>query len=70
MSEHKIQQVETLIDELISRSNRLSAENQLLRHEKASWQNERKALLEKNELASRKVEAIIARLKSLEANVS
>ncbi len=57
--EHKIDQLIALVDELEQKQATLAAE-------KESWVAERNHLIEKNELARTKVEAMISRLKSLE----
>ncbi|MBS04554.1 MAG: TIGR02449 family protein [Gammaproteobacteria bacterium] len=57
--EDKIDQLIALVDELEQRQAGMVAE-------KESWIAERNRLIEKNELARTKVEAMISRLKSLE----
>lgn len=57
-----------VMEQLIDRVERLQAQNaQLLEHERI-WHEERKSLIEKNELARSKVEYVILRLKALEQN--
>ncbi len=56
----------TRIDQLIGRIEQLETENRTLRSEADAWQQERTRLLEKNENARHKVEAMISRLKALE----
>ena len=51
---------------LVQRLEQLKAENRLLRANEKSWREERAHLIEKNELARHKVEAMILRLKALE----
>lgn len=53
-------------DLLLQRLEQLKAENRLLRASEKSWREERAHLIEKNELARHKVEAMILRLKALE----
>lgn len=53
-------------DLLLQRLEQLKAENRLLRANEKSWREERAHLIEKNELARHKVEAMILRLKALE----
>ncbi|MCJ1888300.1 TIGR02449 family protein [Pseudomonas sp. LA21] len=53
-------------DQLLQRLEQLKAENRLLRANEKSWREERAHLIEKNELARQKVEAMILRLKALE----
>tara|TARA_B100000676_G_scaffold51943_1_gene51227 strand:- start:5241 stop:5438 length:198 start_codon:yes stop_codon:yes gene_type:complete len=57
--EDKIDQLIALVDELEQKQAGMVAE-------KESWIAERNRLIEKNELARTKVEAMISRLKSLE----
>jgi cell division protein ZapB len=54
------------IDDLGDRLRRLRDENRNLRQQQAELVAERAALLEKNEQARMRVEAMIARLKSLD----
>ncbi len=54
------------IEQLILRIERLESENQTLREAAHTWQQERAQLVEKNENARHKVEAMISRLKALE----
>ncbi|MBO3277853.1 hypothetical protein D9M71_129870 [compost metagenome] len=53
-------------DLLLQRLEQLKAENRLLRSHERAWREERAHLIEKNELARHKVEAMILRLKALE----
>ncbi|PJI48203.1 MAG: TIGR02449 family protein [Pseudomonas sp.] len=53
-------------DLLLQRLEQLKAENRLLRANEKNWREERAHLIEKNELARQKVEAMILRLKALE----
>ncbi|MCB1560070.1 MAG: TIGR02449 family protein [Xanthomonadales bacterium] len=64
-------QLQALIDrvERLARlTNRLLDENRSLRHSQQQLVSERAALLDKNEQARSRVEAMIQRLKSLEHN--
>ncbi len=54
------------MDELAERARRLGEENRRLRQQQDQLAGERSALLAKNEQARVRVEAMIARLKSLE----
>lgn len=58
--------LEARVDELIDLNNKLLRENQALRLQQQNWTTERAALIEKNELAKSRVEAMIGRLKGLE----
>ena len=58
--------LERRLGELFDRCEVLSRENHALSQLQSSWTVERAKLIEKNELAKSKVEAMISRLKSLE----
>ena len=58
----------SLLIEAAVRITRLEQENRSLRHQQEQLVNERSQLLAKNEQARTRVEAMIARLKSLEHN--
>ncbi|MFJ4383084.1 MULTISPECIES: TIGR02449 family protein [unclassified Pseudomonas] len=51
---------------LIDRVEQLKRQNALLVAQEKSWREERAHLIEKNEIAKRKVESMIIRLKALE----
>ena len=57
---------ETKLSELIDMADRLKVENESLRAQQLNLVEERSRLIEKNELARVRVEAIVTRLKSLE----
>jgi cell division protein ZapB len=63
-----IQQLAARIDKLLDLTRRLADENRSLRQGQEQLVNERAQLLNKNELARSRVEAMIHRLKSLESN--
>jgi cell division protein ZapB len=63
-----IQQLAARIDKLLDLTRRLADENRSLRQGQEQPVNERAQLLNKNELARSRVEAMIHRLKSLENN--
>lgn len=63
-----IQQLAARIDKLMDLTRRLAEENRSLRQGQEQLANERAQLLNKNELARSRVEAMIHRLKSLENN--
>lgn len=67
MSTPLMQQVETKLDELIRLCDRLQSENTTLRAKEAGWEQERKRLIEKNDIARKRVEAMIHHLKALES---
>ena len=62
----EIQKLEAKIDELISLCDELERKQANLEQDRDNWLTERTRLLEKNELAKNKVEAMIMRLKALE----
>ncbi len=59
--------LENKLTELIDMADRLKVENESLRAQQGNLVEERSRLIEKNDLAKSKVEAIITRLKSLES---
>ena len=62
-------EIDTLIekvDRLIEICDQLQLQNRQLLAQERSWREERLQLIEKNDLARQKVEAMILRLKSLE----
>ena len=66
---HKaLQAIESKLDALLQERRQLLQENRTLRQTEQDWQLERAKLVEKNELARTRVEAMIARLKSLETD--
>ncbi len=73
MTDQLLLALETKLDQLIQQCERLNAENIALKSQVAEadsreseWNVERTRLVEKNELARTRVEAMITRLKSLE----
>ena len=66
MSDEILLSLETKLDRLILLTNRLQQENAELKAREVSWQQERVRLIEKNELARSRVEAMITHLKSLD----
>ncbi len=67
MPDDLLQSLEAKMDRLIQACERLQEENDQLRARANDWQRERVRLVEKNELARSRVEAMITRLKSLES---
>jgi len=61
-----IENLEAKIDELILLCDELERKQAVMQADRDTWVRERNRLLEKNELAKTKVEAMIMRLKSLE----
>jgi len=66
MAENQLKALEKKIDELIALCGELNTENQTLKRDSQGWHFERTQLVEKNELARSKVEAMINRLQALE----
>jgi cell division protein ZapB len=66
MADSQLKVLESKLDELISLCSELNQENQQLKADNASWQLERQSLIEKNELASSRVGAMIERLRAME----
>lgn len=66
MDKQAINILEQKIEELIQLCDVLNHENHLLKSRESNWARERAQLIEKNELARVKIEAMISRLKSLE----
>ena len=64
----QLQQLSARIEKLLELTRRLADENRSLRQGQEQLANERAQLLNKNELARTRVEAMIQRLKSLESN--
>lgn len=62
----QLQLLNDRVDSLAERARRLGEENRSLRQQYEQMSGERAALLAKNEQARTRVEAMIARLKSLE----
>lgn len=54
------------IDELIALCETLVRENRAFQREQAAWRVERAKLIERNELAKNKIDAMIDRLRSLD----
>lgn len=68
MKDQNFKALETKIDELIRLCDQLNEENRSLKNKEAAWLSERSKLVENNEQARQKVEAMISRLKALEQN--
>ncbi len=61
-----LQSLTAKLDQLLRRVEQLKAHNRLLQANVKAWREERAQLIEKNETARQKVEAMISRLKALE----
>lgn len=66
MADNTLKDLENKIDELIALCAELKRENRALKSEIAGFREERRELLDKNELARSKVEAMIDRLRTME----
>jgi cell division protein ZapB len=66
MSNDLLLSLETKLDRLLMVCQRLQQENAELKARESDWQRERQRLIEKNELARNRVEAMITHLKSLD----
>ncbi len=66
MSSSLLKNIEDKLDELIRRNTQLEKENATLMAKESSWEQERKRLIEKNDIARTRVEAMIKHLKDLE----
>ncbi len=67
MPKNVLVHVESRLDELIDLCGKLARENDQLRAREENWLQERARLVEKNDIARSRVEAMIVRLKSLAA---
>ncbi len=65
MTDQILRDVEDKLDELIEYCSQLEKENSMLKAKEDSWSIERKRLLEKNDIARTRVEAMIGRLRNL-----
>ncbi len=66
MPDSQFNTLEQKIDDLISLCADLNRENVELKADASSWNQERTQLVQRNELARTKVEAMISRLKAME----
>jgi cell division protein ZapB len=66
MADNSLKDLDRKINELISLCKELNRENRALKAEVANWRDERRDLIDKNELARSKVEAMIDRLRTME----
>jgi cell division protein ZapB len=69
MSEYTLQRLSQKLDQLLLQHQQLQKENQSLRQLEQEWQHERACLIEKNDVARTRVEAMISDLKSLKEGV-
>ena len=66
MAEAKFEVLSDKIDRLIKYCAQLESDNSALRELQEGWHQERSQLMQKNDLARNKIEAMIGRLKALE----
>ena len=69
LNEQELKGLEIRVNDLINTCEELKKENQLLKLQQDSYSTERASLIDKNEQARKRVEAIITRLKSMEVNI-
>ncbi len=69
ITEQELRKLEVRLEELVKTIERLKEENRSLRHQQDTLVTERAGLIEKNELARSRVEAMINRLKAMEQGV-
>ena len=65
MSQYTLKQLAEKLVSLIDYNRKLKRDNELLKHRECQWQSERSQLIEKNNLACSRVEAMITHLKGL-----
>ena len=66
MEDNDLQALMARLELLIGRVEQLKSQNALLLAQEKTWREDRAHLIEKNEIARRKVESMISRLKALE----
>ncbi|MFV8569953.1 TIGR02449 family protein [Marinobacter sp. SBS5] len=66
MEQSEVQVLADKLDKLIERLEKLEKDNVLLREAQDDWNRERAQLMQKNDLAKNKIEAMIGRLRALE----
>ena len=66
MEDNDLQALMARLELLIGRVEQLKSQNALLLAQEKTWREERAHLIEKNDIARRKVESMISRLKALE----
>lgn len=66
MAEAKLEVLSDKVDRLIKYCAQLESDNSALRELQEGWHQERSQLMQKNDLARNKIEAMIGRLKALE----
>lgn len=66
VTEQELRKLEVRLEELVRTITRLKDENRSLRNQQDNLVTERAGLIEKNEMARNRVEAMINRLKAME----
>lgn len=66
MDQAELEALAARIERLIERNRHLEADNARLRQAQEDWQQERVQLMQKNDMARHRIEAMISRLRSLE----
>ena len=66
MEEIDFSTLEAKVDQLVAHCDALIQENQKLREEQRAWQDERATLVERNDLAKAKLDAMIERVKGVD----
>lgn len=66
MEQPELQALADKLDRLIERCQKLEQDNAAMRELQDDWNRERAQLLQKNDLAKHKIEAMIGRLRALE----
>ena len=69
LNEQDIEQLEIRVNELIQTCEVLKKENNLLKAQQDSYTTERASLIDKNDQARKRVEAMITRLKTMEVSL-
>ena len=66
MSDESFNLLSTKVDDLIDLCAEMKRENQILKSDQSSWQNERQQLMEKNQLTKSKLQSVLDRLKAID----
>jgi len=69
LKEQELEQLETRVNSLIQTCEALKKENSLLKAQQDLYTTERASLIDKNDQARKRVEAMITRLKSMEVSL-
>ncbi|MDX1458313.1 MAG: TIGR02449 family protein [Marinobacter sp.] len=66
MDQSELQALADKLDQLVERCRKLEQDNATMRQLQDDWNRERAQLIQKNDLAKNKIEAMIGRLRALE----